>query len=153
MTVLLVRHGIALDRAHWDGPDEERPLRKRGHRQAEGLAELLRAYEVTRVLSSPALRCVQTVVDVAKTHGVAVERSDALAEGATHEAMDLLRSLVGVGAVLCSHGDVIPRVLEHLVVEDGVELGPDPRWAKGSTWALHDDGAKFVKAVYLDPPD
>jgi 8-oxo-dGTP diphosphatase len=153
VSVLLVRHAIALDRHGWDGPDEERPLRKRGRRQADALVGALRQYEVERVLSSPFVRCVETVVPVAASRQIAVESTDDLAEGSAHAAVALTRSLAGAHAVLCSHGDVIPRVLEHFVVHDGIDLGHDPRCAKASTWVLEDDGERFVKAFYLEPPD
>lgn len=152
MPVLLVRHAAALDRHEWHEDDERRPLRKRGRRQADGLVGVLAEYEIERVLSSPFVRCVETVVPLAAHLGVEVEASDSLAEGASHDAVALVRSLAGHTAALCSHGDVIPRVLEHLVVHDGVDLGHDPRWAKGSVWVLEDDGQRVVKAFYLEPP-
>ena len=153
MPVLLVRHAAALDRHEWSEDDELRPLRKRGRRQAEALVALLADYGIERVLSSPFVRCVETVVPLAAALGVQVEATDALAEGASHEAVDLVRSLAGHTAALCSHGDVIPRVLEHLVVHDGIDLGPDPHCAKGSVWVLEDDGQRVVKAFYLDAPE
>jgi 8-oxo-dGTP diphosphatase len=153
MPVLLVRHAAALDRDEWREDDEHRPLKKRGRRQAEGLVGVLAGYEVERVLSSPFVRCVETVAPLARHLGVEVEPSDALAEGASHEAVALVRALAGHTVALCSHGDVIPRVLEHVVVHDGVDLGHDPRWAKGSVWVLEDDGQRVVKAFYLEPPD
>ena len=36
MTILLVRHARAGSRKDWDGPDEKRPLSKKGRRQADG---------------------------------------------------------------------------------------------------------------------
>jgi 8-oxo-dGTP diphosphatase len=151
--LLLVRHAVALDRHDWKSDDEARPLRKRGRRQAEALVSLLADYEVDRVLSSPFVRCVETLVPLAAARGCALEETAALAEGASHDAVALVRSLAGGHAVLCSHGDVIPRVLEHLAVHDGVDLGHDPRCAKGSVWVLEDDGVRVVKAFYLEPPD
>ena len=153
MPVLLVRHAAALDRLSWDDDDAARPLRKRGRRQAEKLVALLADFEVERVLSSPFLRCVETVVPLAADRGLVVEETDALAEGASHDAVVLVRSFAGHTVALCSHGDVIPRVLEHLVVHDGLDLGHDPRSAKASTWVLEDDGVRVVKAFYLEPPD
>src|SRR4051794_21137491 len=103
MSILLVRHAIAVDRHRWgDKPDEERPLRKSGRRQADALVGQLSSHDITRVLSSPFERCVETVAPLAQARGVPVERSDALAEGATREAVELVRSLVGTTAVLCT---------------------------------------------------
>jgi 8-oxo-dGTP diphosphatase len=150
--VLLVRHAVALDRHDWKTDDAERPLRKRGRRQAEALVSLLGDHRIDRVLSSPFVRCVETVVPLAAARGCPLEETTDLAEGASHEAVALVRSLAGGHAVLCSHGDVIPRVHEHLVVHDGVDLGHDPRCAKGSVWVLEDDGERVVKAFYIEPP-
>ncbi len=61
MTLLLIRHASAGDRDDWVGDDRLRPLDGRGRNQASRLPELLRDYEIARVLSSPAVRCVQTV--------------------------------------------------------------------------------------------
>jgi 8-oxo-dGTP diphosphatase len=152
MPVLLVRHAVAQDRQSWDGDDRGRPLRKRGRRQAEALVEQLATFDVERVLSSPFVRCVETVAPLAEARGLTIEHADALAEGAGRDAVDLVCSLLGRTVVLCSHGDVIPRVLEHFVVHNGLDIGVDPRWAKGSTWVLEDDGERVVKAFYLDPP-
>jgi len=152
MPLLLVRHAVALARRKWEGEDEERPLNRRGNRQAEALAARLGAYPAERVLSSPALRCVETVAPLATALGLRVEPDDALAEGSTGAALHLVRRLQGRTAVLCSHGDVIPRVLEALVVHDGIDLGERPEWPKGSTWVVEDDGTRFVKAFYIEPP-
>lgn len=153
MPVLLVRHAVALDRHDWKSDDEQRPLRKRGRRQADALVDVLAGFEIERVLTSPFIRCVETVVPLAAARGCEVEETAALAEGASHDAVALVRSLAGRHAALCSHGDVIPRVLEHLVVHDGVDLGHDPRWAKASVWVLEDDGERVAKAFYIEPPD
>ena len=153
MPVLLVRHAVAADRHEWTGDDEQRPLRKRGRRQAEALVTVLADFEVERVLTSPFTRCVETVLPLAAARGREVEQTPALAEGASHDAVALVRSLAGQHAALCSHGDVIPRILEHLAVHDGVDLGHDPRWAKASVWVLEDDGERVAKAFYIEPPD
>ena len=154
MAALLVRHGKAGSRKDWSGDDRLRPLSKPGHRQAEGLLALLVGYPITRVLSSPFVRCVQTVEPLASKLGLEVEGRPELAEAVDiAEPRRLLRELAGTTAVFCSHGDVIPAVLEALIDEDGLRLhGPD-RWPKGSTWVLEANASRFVSAQYLPPPD
>ena len=152
MPVLFVRHAVAVGRRRWDDDDLVRPLSKRGRRQAGAIADRLAAYPLSAVLSSPAVRCVETVSPLGEAMRLSVERRDELAEGAGREAVDFVRGLLGQTVALCSHGDVIPRVLEHLVVHDGLDLGERPEWAKGSTWVLEDDGTRFVKAFYVEPP-
>ena len=82
MTLYLVRHAKAGSRSSWDGDDRLRPLTKMGRREAEGIADLLRDAPLERVLSSPYVRCTETVAPLAARRGLEVEEHDALAEGA-----------------------------------------------------------------------
>jgi 8-oxo-dGTP diphosphatase len=105
MTLLLIRHASAGDRDDWVGDDRLRPLDGRGRSQASRLPELLGDYEVARVLSSPAVRCVQTVEPLARSRGLDVEVRENLSEEQQGEAgAALVRSLVGEQAALCVHG-------------------------------------------------
>ncbi len=157
MTVYLVRHAKAGDREEWTASDHLRPLSRPGRRQAEGLVKLfVKLFEDRppgRILSSPALRCVETVAPLARACGLEVEETEALAEGAgPWGALALLREKADRGLVLCSHGDVIQEVLEELV-DRGIDLGRTPRLAKGSTWALEVDGDAVLGGRYVPPPD
>jgi phosphohistidine phosphatase SixA len=152
VAVLLVRHAVALARRKWHEPDALRPLAPRGVRQAEALPEVLADYEVRHILSSSAFRCVDTVRPLAKDRGLEIEESDDLAEGSTHLALVRVRARSWSPSVLCSHGDVIPWVLDALAERDGVDLGLDPKCAKGSTWALEFDGSRCARATYIPPP-
>jgi phosphohistidine phosphatase SixA len=106
MSVIVLRHASAGDRAQWQGDDRLRPLDKRGRKQAERLRDVLLAQGVTRVLSSPYVRCTQTVAPL----GLDIETDDRLAEGASPEGtLELLAGLDG--AVACTHGDVIEALL------------------------------------------
>ncbi len=58
---LLVRHADAGSKQEWIGPDADRPLSTVGWRQAKGLVGLLGDFPAARLLTSPALRCRQTV--------------------------------------------------------------------------------------------
>ena len=80
MTSVLLRHASAGHRARWDGHDVGRPLDDRGRRQASELVELLRPFGVRRVVSSPYVRCVETVEPLAAALGVPVEEDERLAE-------------------------------------------------------------------------
>ena len=152
VTHYLVRHAKAGDRTRWTEPDDLRPLTKPGIRQAAGLVPLLEDEGVDRVLSSPYVRCVQTVEPLAAERGLPVEHHDALAEGASLDStLSLLGSLEERPAVLCTHGDVVENVIGHLE-SLGVE-GADARLCKkGSTWVLALKGGDFVAARYLEPP-
>ena len=108
MTVILLRHASAGDRTTWQGDDRLRPLDERGRKQALALVDLLHALGVERVVSSPYVRCTQTVAPL----GLEIVPDERLAEGApVEETLELLRGLDA--AVACTHGDVIENVLGH----------------------------------------
>jgi 8-oxo-dGTP pyrophosphatase MutT (NUDIX family)/phosphohistidine phosphatase SixA len=146
-TVLLVRHGSAGSREAWKGEDDLRPLDSRGVEQAAALTDVLAAYGVTRVLSAPPLRCVQTVLPVASRLGLPVEPAPAAAEKASGTAglTCLLRELAerGQPAVVCSQGGVIPSAVTALAAPLGVTSAATP---KGGRWALTFCDSRLVDA-------
>lgn len=153
MPLLLLRHAKAASRQKWAGPDHVRPLTGRGFRQAEGISELYLSYRVTRVLSSPYLRCVQTVEPLARRLGIDVEERAELAEGTgARPALALMTDLLGTTTVLCTHGDVMIDVLDAL--EELARLGLPDQYPidKGCTWVLGGDGFPFTEVSYLPPP-
>jgi 8-oxo-dGTP diphosphatase len=109
--VYLVRHATAGHRASWEGADLLRPLDERGRRQAEGLVELLGRRDFERIVSSPAVRCVETVVPLANARGTSVEHSDALVEGADREAALALFRTAGAPLVASVHGDLVEELI------------------------------------------
>jgi phosphohistidine phosphatase SixA len=158
-TVYLVRHAVAVPRGSWTGPDVKRPLRDAGLRQAEALAErsVSSGRRLERVLSSPAVRCRQTVEPTAARAGLVVEERDGLMEGSDPlDALDLLldeatRTSEGSAIVACSHGDVIDGILESFgplgVVVDGPLQAP-----KGATWELEISDGLLESARFVAPP-
>ena len=151
MTVFLVRHAKAGDRSSWQGEDDLRPLSATGWLQAEQLVGAFAAFSLELVSSSPSVRCVQTVEPLAKARGLDVSVDEALAEGNADRAIDLINGLVHIDAVLCSHGDVIPAVLDSMDTS-GVRIEDAWRWEKGSVWTLHTDDGRFTRATYLPAP-
>lgn len=150
--MLLIRHAHAGSRKEWAGSDEERPLSAKGRRQADALVGLLDEFAPQRILSSRYVRCVQTVEPLARRFGVRIEVADELAERSGAAALSVVRALAQEKVALCTHGDIIPEVLVGLADDDGLDLGPSPRQAKGSVWLLEASGDRFVRARYLPPP-
>jgi 8-oxo-(d)GTP phosphatase len=106
VTVVLLRHASAGDRDAWRGDDRLRPLDKRGLAQAAALRGILLARGVRHVVSSPYVRCTQTVAPL----DLEIVPDERLAEGAALE--DALRALEELDhAVACTHGDVVEAVL------------------------------------------
>jgi 8-oxo-dGTP diphosphatase len=150
VTIYLVRHAQAGSRHDWAGDDRDRPLSPKGLRQASGLVDQFGDRPITRVLSSPFLRCRQTVEPVADLRGVPIESTDAMAEGAsTKAAIALLRSLAGTDAMLCSHGDVIPEVISALAAQ-GVPVNGRRSAVKGATFVIDVEHGKLASATYVE---
>lgn len=154
MTLFLVRHAHAGARSSWDGPDADRPLSEKGRHQTDALTARLAGVDLDRVLSSPAVRCQETVADLARARGLAVEVLPALAEGAmVRDTMRLIRELAatGVDAVLASHGDVIPAALDALR-GDGVPVEEGHGLPKATYYQLAvDPGGQVTGATFVDP--
>ena len=149
----LVRHADAGNRGAWVDDDFERPLDDHGRSQAEAIAVALAERPVRRILSSPYVRCVDTVAPLGRVLGLPVEASDELAEGSyVAEALELLGSLAAAegDSVLCSHGDVIPGVL-WVLAQYGLEIPDRGRCKKGSIWELEVVDGRIVAATYRHP--
>lgn len=134
MLAVLVRHGTAGVRARWRGDDRLRPLDGRGKRQAAALPEALSGLPIRRILTSPYVRCAETVRPLADALGVDLEETAALAEGAARAQVMPLLATTGAGTLLCTHGDVCHELL-------GRRKTP-----KGSAWVV-DVGARGVTPV------
>ena len=156
----LVRHALAGSRPAWTGEDFQRPLDYAGRAQAQAIAVELRSRPVTRILSSPALRCTETVAPLARALETEVETAAELAEGAsTARTLELLAALASESgdSVLCSHGDVIPGVIWTLSAA-GLDIPDRHRCKKASIWELavtrHSTGGSSVSgARYRHPRD
>jgi 8-oxo-dGTP diphosphatase len=147
----LVRHAHAGDKRAWLGPDAVRPLSTPGRREAHGLLTRLRDYPITRILSSPAVRCLQTVEPLARRRGLWVESDGDLDVQADPAALVGLLQDPAVGdAVLCTHGELIGAGLERLAA-DGLMGDGEPQWPKGSTWVLEVVDGRLRQSHYLPP--
>lgn len=151
-TIHLFRHAAAGDRTKWQGNDLERPLNKKGRRQAASVAESLKGRGIERIVTSPYLRCLQSVEPLAKATGAKVEVDDALSEGPDIDAAyEVVDSLVGHNAVVCSHGDVIPAVINRLMWA-GLTLDSRFYCSKGSIWEIGLEAGRFTTGHYVPPP-
>jgi len=81
MKILLVRHGIAMDRAEWSGADAERPLTDKGReKMKENVKGMKRmGIETDWILTSPYRRTYDTAQIIAKefkkTEALKISRS------------------------------------------------------------------------------
>jgi phosphohistidine phosphatase SixA len=153
MKLLLVRHGYAGSKSAWSGDDRLRPLEGRGWSEARGLADVLRPFKPTRILSSPYVRCVQTVEPYSREVGLTIGEEKGLGPRAGKTAVRILRRLddeADEAVVLCTHGEVI-RDIQGRLEGRGRLFGLRPSTEKGSVWVLDRTGRKFVNAQYIQP--
>ena len=152
MSIFVVRHAKAGSRPNWDGDDAARPLSKNGWRQAEALAKRLAGEAVSGLWSSPSVRCVQTVEPLGRALDLEIRIEPRLAEGTELDDSLALLAEVPDGAVLCSHGDVIPELVEGLA-RRGTRIVGEPDWRKGSLWILDaPDRDGTVATARAEPP-
>lgn len=115
--LILLRHGKAMPPENWDGPDHSRPLLQRGLNQAQRVAGGIAAFGPSRLVSSPATRCLATIEPTAKKTGLEVMAKRGISQDAYDssgkKAVKAVRKAVSkrVGSVLCSHGPVLPQLL------------------------------------------
>jgi phosphohistidine phosphatase SixA len=135
MSLLVHRHAWAGDSETWEGDDRVRPIDKRGEKQAEALVDALAGYTIDRIVSSPYLRCIQSVEPLAEARGLEIELDDELGADRLDDVPRVLERLQGEKAVVCTHGD-LPW------------LG-DRKFKKGSTWVLSEE---LEPRRYIKPP-
>jgi phosphohistidine phosphatase len=106
MDCVLLRHGIAVERDEWEGPDADRPLTERGAKRvaqvATGLNRL--GLQPTHVLSSPLIRAIETAEIVHRSLRVrsAVQIVDELLPDAPPgRLLSILHDLQPETCVLC----------------------------------------------------
>lgn len=127
--LIALRHGKALPRSEWDRADAARPLTDRGRRQAAAIVGPLRAFGVRRIVTSDAVRCVQTVTPLGKAIDRKPVQTEKISQDAWEDGVADLRSVVGrrvragKAAVLCSHGPVLPALLSEIALATGTIHG------------------------------
>ncbi|MGW8484596.1 NUDIX hydrolase [Microbacterium sp. NPDC055903] len=127
--IIALRHAKAVGRSDWDGSDASRPLTERGRQQAKAVVAPLRAFGVRRIITSDAVRCVQTVAPLAKALDRVPRQTEKISQDAWEDGHSDVRTIVGKrvrarkAAVLCSHGPVLPDVLAEIALATGTLRG------------------------------
>ena len=126
--IIALRHAKAASRVA-GMRDADRPLTERGLTQAQNIVGSLRAFGVRRIVTSDALRCVQTVTPLAQALERTPVLSDKISQDAWEDGTDDIRSVVGKRirsgkpSVICSHGPVLPGILSEIAMATGTMLG------------------------------
>jgi 8-oxo-(d)GTP phosphatase len=139
--VLLVRHASAGERRPSATLDRARRLDRVGRADARELPEALAGYAVDRVVSSPHARCVETVESLALRRNLRVETRDELLPDAPLEDTLALLAELPDSALVCTHREVIARL-----------LGEELTCEKGATWLLERRAGVLEPVAYLPPP-
>jgi 8-oxo-(d)GTP phosphatase len=157
--LILVRHASAGRRDGWVGDDQLRPLDDTGATEALLLADLLTCFAPrARVISSPALRCTESLQPYVARFGGSVEAEAVLAvpgrAGDSHsdrtDRPDTFRHLFGqlVAAsqpvVVCLHRENLPLALAAACSVLGVPPPVEPGLPKGAFLVLHTAGGELV---------
>jgi 8-oxo-dGTP diphosphatase len=115
--LIVVRHAKAKPRSSWSRAEGERPLAATGRRQAVAVSRLLQAWRPERVISSPWVRCVQTVSPYVTRAEAKLKLVDALTEHDAARKPGRARSAVEKvfdkrhSVAICTHRPVLPLVL------------------------------------------
>ena len=120
------------------------------------LAKLLHDEPIGRTVSSPYVRCRETLEPLAANLGLLVQDADGLIEGTPlSESLRQLDKVSDKPTALCTHGDVIGDLLhhfdsQHIRLDAGDDAAPSElRFPKGSTWVLDVEDGQVVRGTYL----
>ncbi len=148
----VVRHAKAGERRLWSDDDMNRPLSKKGWKQSELLGRRIAKLGPSKLVSSPYARCVQTLEPLGKLTDTRVRIDQRLCEDEPFEpVLELLRELPA-GAVLSTHGDIIPATMQALA-RRGMKMNTPPDWRKAAVWVLkRNKQGDIVLATVWPPP-
>ncbi len=136
--MLLLRHASAGEPMSSPWLDRERTLDGVGRVQARHLRQALAGFTIERIVTSPHVRCVETVRPLAEALGLELECRDALAPDSSQESALALLEELPVESLLCTHREVIERLFDGEV-----------KCEKGGAWVLERHAGRWLPAMYL----
>lgn len=156
--LILLRHSKALSKSAWKEHDTGRPLDDRGRADAKALAGLLACFApAARVVSSAAVRCVDSVRPYAELIGARVQAEECLdvsrADKGVCTALVADAVVAGDPVVFCAHRETLPALLaaaaDMLGAPSAQDWYDDPLPTSGF-WVLHMAGGALVAADRYD---
>ncbi|WP_127819131.1 NUDIX hydrolase [Microbacterium sp. CPCC 204701] len=127
--IIVLRHAKAVERGGWQGEDAERPLSPRGKKQATSIVGPLASFGARKLISSPATRCVRTITPLSEVLRRKVHTTQLIGQDAWEDGTSDPRRIVGERvrarkpAVLCSHGPVLPDIMNEIALATGTLRG------------------------------
>jgi phosphohistidine phosphatase SixA len=111
--IILVPHADAGSASAWGGADRVRPLSYQGNREALDLADVLTALDPGHLLTSPFLRCRQTLEPLAARLGLPIEDHPLLLPDVEPRALaDLLVMLADSTSALATDRETLERLFD-----------------------------------------
>lgn len=148
--LIILRHAKAMKRSDFQGSkDSLRPLSGKGRRQSKVLVDALDAYGIENLISSPFVRCRETLHRYAKYVDTKIEVSDPLSESGNEKdpaaTADVVREALQnpAATVLCSHRPVMNTIMSTIATEFGfaasqLEVAPwETKLSPASFFVLH----------------
>ncbi|MEU0490552.1 NUDIX hydrolase [Nocardiopsis sp. NPDC006139] len=143
--VILLRHLSAGEKRTWDDSDLLRPLDEVGRADALALPRVLSAYGRPEVVSSAAARCTESMLPYTVEADVQMrtERAFTVREGTppydVKGAREAFAEILGAGrpTVVCTHGELIPDLMEEALTRLGAPITQQLGLRKGSFWVVH----------------
>ncbi|MGM7679545.1 NUDIX hydrolase [Microbacterium sp. A94] len=127
--IIALRHAKAVGRSDWEMSDASRVLTERGKKQAAAIVAPLLAFGVRKIITSDAVRCVQTITPLAKALDRKPVQTELISQDAWEDGRSDARMVIGKRvrtgkpAVLCSHGPVLPDIFSELALATGTMPG------------------------------
>lgn len=124
--LIVLRHAKAMKRGDFIGAEDQfRPLSGKGRRQSKVLIDALDAYGIENLVSSPYVRCLETLHRYAKFLDTKIEVSDSLSESGHEEnptaTAQVVRELLHnpQPTVICSHRPVMTSIMSAIAAQFG----------------------------------
>jgi len=152
--IIALRHGKAVPPQSWDGPDSTRPLLQRGVDQALSVAPGIAAYRPSKLISSTAERCLRTIGPTARVTGLEVREKPQISQDGYQLGGEAVTKIVAkrlrkaTTTVLCSHGPVLPQIIDAVARATGT---PDSKQLQRA--ASLGTGEYAVLHIPIDHPE
>jgi 8-oxo-(d)GTP phosphatase len=149
--VIALRHGKAEPHGA-KGNDADRVLTEHGVAQATSVAHGIAAYRPASLITSTAARCVATIAPTARVTGLDVTETDAISQDAySSSGKGVSRYVAGLVSeaqtvVLCSHGPVLPQILE--AVADATGGARDVRLSRAAALSTGEFAVLHIPAEH-----
>ena len=155
--LIMLRHAKALERTEWQGEDEDRPLQIVGQLQAKRMLSLYQVFGVEEIHTSDAVRCLDTVAQMAKALQITPTITNAVSEYTykknKEKAIDYSKELIKKNKqiILCSHNPVLPRMMEKLTKKIDFDY-PDNKLLPGEAWVLFHNKKEVLQIDRIEAP-